>query len=227
MISSVFCTAIVLNSFVAYGSAKYFKNFTYCAVCVPDKTIYLSQTPAYNLNSGIPNEVFCTWKCRKDPQCLHFNYKIGSESCELFYSDQTSFEKDDKCMHFQVSVLLFYIVIGDPGPSVARPELPPLFVWMLGFRELSYEVSVTPSVAGVLAAPDGSSTSAGSCVRSKKQLQVFGSCIYIFIIISENNSKYISKRRPVDSTVPSLRGCAISHGFTVTSYRPSRSVSKD
>ena len=45
-----------------------------------------------------------------------------------------------------------------------------------------------------------------SCVRSKKQLQLF---VSIFFILHINNSKDISKRRPVDSTVPSLRDCAI------------------
>ena len=76
--------------------------------------------------------------------------------------------------------------------------------------------STTPPVARVLADPDGSSTSAipGSVLRSScKCLEVLS----IFLFNSKPNSKYISKRRPVNSTVPSLRGCAISHELTVTS----------
>ena len=66
------------------------------------------------------------------------------------------------------------------------------------------------------------------CVRSKKQLQVFGSCIYtLFQLLNNTKYIYISKRRPVDSTVPSCAVARLRHGFTVTLSEPARSVSRD
>ena len=67
------------------------------------------------------------------------------------------------------------------GPSVVHPESLPLAVWMFDFRELSYEGDRPPHCRrSPLPNPDGSSTTATSCVRSKFQSKVLIAVAYIY-----------------------------------------------
>ena len=107
-------------------------------------------------------------------------------------------------------IALHHIMIAVLGPSVAHPESLPPFVWMLDQGTVVRGRRLPHPRRSPLPDPDGSSTSAASCVRYKKQSQVLR-VVSIFLL---NNIKTlyvcISKRRLVAYTV---HRCAL-RGFT-------------
>ena len=81
-------------------------NFTkidFCAVLTPNKVVILRQVTSCNPNSGVTGESLCAKECLDDPLCRHFNYKRDTQSCEMFYNDQSCFVSKTNCNFFQVS----------------------------------------------------------------------------------------------------------------------------
>ena len=57
--------------------------------------------------------VLCSWICSNDSQCLAFNFKNVSKTCQFFYSKKLScFKVEDYCMHLYVESwsAIYYLV---------------------------------------------------------------------------------------------------------------------
>ena len=73
----------------------------FCATDTPDATV--------QLNSGSTecsvNSALCAFNCQKDLNCVEFNYRSTTQTCDMFYSLPSNYQKQSGCTHFQVTLM--------------------------------------------------------------------------------------------------------------------------
>ena len=103
---------------VIFGSAKDFRQIQLpdgtvaCASIldqIPDQITLLNHTEFCNPMVELPESAKCALMCQKDTACLHFNYRINSQSCEMFHRNPAYLVVQDDCIYF--GVCDYYIIV--------------------------------------------------------------------------------------------------------------------